>query len=38
MTASTALTEMKESLQLNIELESPADFIPEVPGGLDRPT
>lgn len=27
---------LKESLELNIELASPADFIPEVPGWQDR--
>ena len=31
-----ALAELKESLELNIELASPADFIPEVPGWQDR--
>jgi hypothetical protein len=31
-----ALPELKESLELNIELASPADFIPEVPGWQDR--
>jgi hypothetical protein len=30
------LPELKESLELNIELASPADFIPEVPGWPDR--
>jgi hypothetical protein len=30
------LPELKESLELNIELASPADFIPEVPGWQDR--
>jgi hypothetical protein len=31
-----ALPELKESLELNIELASPGDFIPEVPGWQDR--
>jgi hypothetical protein len=31
-----SLPELKESLQLNIELASPADFIPELPGWQDR--
>ena len=31
-----SLPEHKESLELNIELASPADFIPEVPGWQDR--
>ena len=31
-----ALPELKESLELNIELPSPADFIPEIPGWQDR--
>ena len=31
-----ALPELKESLDLNIELASPGDFIPEVPGWQDR--
>jgi uncharacterized nucleotidyltransferase DUF6036 len=31
-----SLLELKESLELNIELASPADFIPEVPGWQDR--
>jgi hypothetical protein len=31
-----SLPELKESLELNIELASPADFIPEVPGWQDR--
>ena len=31
-----SLPELKESLELNIELASPADFIPEVPGWRDR--
>lgn len=30
------LPNLKESLELNIELASPADFIPEVPGWQDR--
>jgi hypothetical protein len=30
------LPELKESLELNVELASPADFIPEVPGWKDR--
>ena len=30
------LPEIKESLELNIELPSPRDFIPEVPGWEDR--
>jgi hypothetical protein len=33
-----SLPEIKESLELNIELASPADFIPEVPGWQDRST
>jgi hypothetical protein len=31
-----ALPELKESLELNIELAGPADFIPEVPGWQER--
>ncbi len=31
-----SLPELKESLELNIELASPADFIPELPGWQDR--
>lgn len=31
-----SLPELKESLELNIELASPADFIPEVPGWQER--
>ncbi len=31
-----ALSELKESLQINIELASPGDFIPEVPGWQER--
>jgi hypothetical protein len=31
-----ALPELKESLELNVELASPADFIPELPGWADR--
>ena len=31
-----ALPELKESLELNIEMASPADFIPELPGWRDR--
>lgn len=31
-----ALPELKEKLQINIELASPPDFIPEVPGWEDR--
>lgn len=31
-----SLPELKESLELNIEMASPADFIPEVPGWRDR--
>lgn len=31
-----SLPEIKESLELNIELASPADFIPEIPGWQDR--
>ena len=27
---------LKEGLQLNVELASPTDFIPELPGWLDR--
>jgi hypothetical protein len=30
------LPNLKESLELNIELASPADFLPEVPGWQDR--
>jgi len=30
------LPELKESLQVNIELASPADFIPELPGWQER--
>jgi hypothetical protein len=31
-----ALPEIKESLRLNVELASPADFIPPLPGWEDR--
>lgn len=31
-----ALRELKEELSINIELASPADFIPELPGWEDR--
>jgi uncharacterized protein (DUF2336 family) len=31
-----AIAALKESLQLNVELASPADFIPELPGWEDR--
>lgn len=31
-----ALRDLKESLQINIELASPGDFIPEVPGWQER--
>lgn len=31
-----SLPELKESLELNIEFASPADFIPEVPGWQER--
>jgi hypothetical protein len=31
-----SLPELKEALELNIELASPADFIPEVPGWQNR--
>jgi len=31
-----SLPELKESLELNIELASPADFIPELPGWEER--
>ncbi|HEY0139252.1 MAG TPA: DUF6036 family nucleotidyltransferase [Thermoanaerobaculia bacterium] len=31
-----AIPELKERLNLNVELASPADFIPEVPGWQDR--
>src|SRR5437868_3486767 len=31
-----ALPEIKESLAINVELASPADFIPELPGWRDR--
>ncbi|MDQ6808236.1 MAG: hypothetical protein M3Z64_02245 [Verrucomicrobiota bacterium] len=31
-----ALAELKESIDMNIELASPADFIPELPGWRDR--
>ena len=30
------LPEMKDRLDLNIELASPADFLPELPGWRDR--
>lgn len=33
-----AITRLKESLQLNVELASPADFIPVPPGWEDRST
>jgi hypothetical protein len=32
----SALPRLKEQLEMNIELASPADFIPELPGWLDR--
>jgi hypothetical protein len=31
-----AIPRLKESLQLNVELASPADFIPELPGWKER--
>jgi hypothetical protein len=31
-----SLPELKESLELNVELASPADFIPELPGWEER--
>jgi hypothetical protein len=31
-----SLPEIKEALQVNVELVSPADFIPEIPGWEDR--
>jgi hypothetical protein len=31
-----AIPELKEKLRLNVELASPADFIPEIPGWEDR--
>ncbi len=31
-----AISELKESLQINVELASPADFIPELPGWEER--
>jgi hypothetical protein len=31
-----ALAELKESLDVNVELASPADFLPELPGWRDR--
>ena len=31
-----AIPNLKESLSVNIELASPADFLPELPGWLDR--
>jgi hypothetical protein len=31
-----ALPELKEKLQINVELASPADFVPELPGWQDR--
>jgi hypothetical protein len=31
-----AIPSLKEKLQINVELASPADFIPEVPGWQDR--
>lgn len=31
-----AIPEIKESLQLNVELAAPSDFIPELPGWQDR--
>jgi hypothetical protein len=31
-----AIPELKESLRINVELASPADFIPELPGWQDR--
>lgn len=31
-----AIPRLKEELQINIELASPADFIPEIPGWEDR--
>jgi hypothetical protein len=31
-----AVVELKEALEINVELASPADFIPELPGWRDR--
>ncbi len=31
-----AVADLKETLELNVELASPADFIPELPGWSDR--
>lgn len=31
-----ALTEIKEQLQINVELAAPSDFVPELPGWQDR--
>ena len=31
-----AIVELKEALEINVELASPADFIPELPGWRDR--
>jgi hypothetical protein len=31
-----ALPELKESLRVNVELAAPSDFIPELPGWVDR--
>lgn len=31
-----ALPELKEKLQINVELASPSDFVPELPGWADR--
>ncbi len=31
-----AIPEIKEILQLNVELAAPSDFIPELPGWQDR--
>ncbi|HSF20373.1 MAG TPA: DUF6036 family nucleotidyltransferase [Vicinamibacteria bacterium] len=33
-----AIPRLKEELQLNVELASPADFLPELPGWRDRST
>ncbi len=31
-----ALSDLKETLQINVELASPADFVPELPGWQER--
>src|SRR5262245_56584740 len=35
-TVPRAIPRLKESLQINVELASPADFIPEIPGWEER--